>query len=688
MTVSPSTATLYGGQTQQFTALVTNGSSTAVTWGISPSGTGTISASGLYTAPASIATQQTITVVATSQADPTRTATATVTLMPPLLPITVTVTPGTRTLYGGQTQQFTASVANSSDTAVTWSIPSGAPGNIGATGLYTAPATVSAQQSLTIIATSHADASKSGSATVTLMPVSISVSPNTASVPGGQSQQFTATVTNTLNTAVTWSIGLGSPGAINGAGLYTAPANVSTPSTLTVTATSQADTTKSAAGTVTLLADDTLTLAPTLVGPNVTGTAQAMTATLKDGNGTPIAGATIQFAITGANATIGTATSGGTGVASFTYTGTTAGNDAVQASFGAIVSNTASVGWVTPVQPISTSTIYGRFFPSPNSGLFIISPTATPAFTQAFPALNFNPPSGTVPGNTSSVTTESRPFTNVTTDLNGNFTGTITAQGNGYQAGVGPLFTFQAVFTGSFTIAAAGNVPFNFYTDDGFILGIGGGATRVSGPMLNAPGATAFTQLPVMGAYNRDTAAIGNQVVVNFPGPGTYPYEVDYTECCADGLVLTMTTGASHPTGLPPSGTLTLTPNSVSSATVGTPQTFVVVATTASGSVVPNLGVALIVNGANARQLNATTDASGRATFTYSGAIQGADNLQAVASISDMESVSNVVTVPWTLSGGTGSGPQISIVANSSVTLPDPLLGNYILDRPLEKPYT
>src|SRR5208282_3076771 len=71
VSVTPATATLYGGQTQQFTATVTNTSNTAVTWTISPAGTGTINSSGLYTAPATISTQQTVTVTATSQASPT-----------------------------------------------------------------------------------------------------------------------------------------------------------------------------------------------------------------------------------------------------------------------------------------------------------------------------------------------------------------------------------------------------------------------------------------------------------------------------------------------------------------------------------------------------------------------------------------------------------------------------------------
>lgn len=115
-------------------------------------------------------------------------------------------------------------------------------------------------------------------------------------------------------------------------------------------------------------------------------------------------------------------------------------------------------------------------------------------------------------------------WTEITTDLNGNFTGTIVAQGNGFQAGVGTLNTFQAVFVGTLTIASPGNVVFNFYTDDSFILGIGNGATRVSGTNYNPPpsGRTPFENLPVMGANNRPTAPAAATITVNFPAAGTY----------------------------------------------------------------------------------------------------------------------------------------------------------------------
>ena len=79
--MTPGTAALNDSQTQQFTAVVAGASNTAVTWSLSPI-VGTISSSGLYTAPSTIGATQTITVTAVSAADPTKSAMASITLKP------------------------------------------------------------------------------------------------------------------------------------------------------------------------------------------------------------------------------------------------------------------------------------------------------------------------------------------------------------------------------------------------------------------------------------------------------------------------------------------------------------------------------------------------------------------------------------------------------------------------------
>src|SRR5213079_342410 len=100
------------------TATVQNTSNTAVTWQVNGvtggnATVGTISSSGLYTAPASPAT---VTVTAVSQADTTKSASAQVTITPPTA-VSVTIAPTSATVAARGTQQFTATVQNTSNTA-------------------------------------------------------------------------------------------------------------------------------------------------------------------------------------------------------------------------------------------------------------------------------------------------------------------------------------------------------------------------------------------------------------------------------------------------------------------------------------------------------------------------------------------------------------------------------------------
>ncbi len=95
-----------------------------------------------------------------------------------------------------------------------------------------------------------------GSPSVT--PIVVNVSPKTAPVSVGTTQLFTATVSGTTNTGVTWKAGGGvggnsTVGTISTTGLYKAPLSIPSPATVPVTAVSQADTTKSDSATVTVV---------------------------------------------------------------------------------------------------------------------------------------------------------------------------------------------------------------------------------------------------------------------------------------------------------------------------------------------------------------------------------------------------------------------------------------------------
>lgn len=120
-----------------------------------------------------------------------------------------------------------------------------------------------------------------GGTTVT----SVAVAPASPSVPGGTTQQFTATVVGTGSPAqtVTWSA---SAGTINASGLFTAPAGTGVAQTITVTATSTVDSSKSGTATVTVPAAYSQYPSPAQVQAGVVyGNTGQYTGTLVAGSG-------------------------------------------------------------------------------------------------------------------------------------------------------------------------------------------------------------------------------------------------------------------------------------------------------------------------------------------------------------------------------------------------------------------
>jgi len=281
ISVSPTSGSFTAGQSTQFNASVSGGSgNTAVTWSIVPP-VGTV-VNGVYTAPASIASLQSVTLMATSVADSTKIAVAVITLTPVIL----SLSPGSASLSGGQSATFTPTVNATSNTAVTWSInpPVGTITN----GVYQAPAIIAAQQTVTVTATSAADSTKTAMATVSLQPVGVTVSPAAISLGAGASATFSAALTGTGNPAVTWSLSPAVGIVVNG--VYTAPATIASPQTVIVTATSVADPTKTGTATVSLTSTSTgpaspattVTLPVEVIGP--VGTTATTSVTIPTGS--------------------------------------------------------------------------------------------------------------------------------------------------------------------------------------------------------------------------------------------------------------------------------------------------------------------------------------------------------------------------------------------------------------------
>ena len=351
--VSPPNQMVTGGGSLQYTAAVTgsNNPSSAVTWKVSsnPAGNGAvaagtyINANGLLTVAANETTPL-LYVIATSVVDPSRSGNASVTVSAPVVNPTVTsvtVRPSNQQATSGSSLQFSATVTgtNNPSAAVTWRVSSNAAGtgsvragtSIDSNGLLTIAASESAR-TLYVFATSAADPTKSGNASVSVSapvvtpappvvtppPVvnptvtSVTVRPSNQQATSGSSLQFTATVTGTNNpdTAVTWRVGSTAAGtgsvragtSISGNGLLTIAVN-ETARTLYVFATSVADPTKSGNASVTVTAP-VVTPTPPVVTPTPPETNPTVTSvTISPSNPVTMTNRTVQFtaAVAGTN---------------------------------------------------------------------------------------------------------------------------------------------------------------------------------------------------------------------------------------------------------------------------------------------------------------------------------------------------------------------------------------------------
>jgi DNA-binding beta-propeller fold protein YncE len=244
VTVSPAQAILVVNQSLTLLATVTGATDTSVVWtctfttSTTPTGTTTpvVSAAApcttaqgalsnnqttsvTYTAPATVPNPPpTITITATSNADKKKTGTATIALDSG---IRVTVVPATATVATGSSFQFNATLTNdNTPNDVTWLLAqatatnvisptattcSPACGSIDTTGLYSAPATVPATPTVTVIATSKLDTTRFSTATVTVVqagPISFSnVSPSVAP-QGGVFQDIFLSASNLTSSGV------------------------------------------------------------------------------------------------------------------------------------------------------------------------------------------------------------------------------------------------------------------------------------------------------------------------------------------------------------------------------------------------------------------------------------------------------------------------------------------------------
>lgn len=268
-----------------------------------------------------------------------------------------------------------------------------------------------------------------------------------------------------------------------------------------------------------------LTLAPPASGGGGSK-GSTLRVTLTNRAGAPLPGITIWLTITGLVPYSGASTTDTSGVAKFRY-GASGGPYVVHITATAdgnqLAQSTVRVGQEPNV---ATTEITGRFYASDGRCTYDSPPAMPPLFVAHFQTINF----------------AGRPFTDygATADQ----PNSVAAHGTD-QIGIGRLNHFNAAFTGSLVIHTSGDVPFTFLIDDAFNLGVGGGASRVSGTMSNPPmgGLTALRRLPVVSAFNQGHLEALTVATVRFPRPGIYPFEIDYAECDGGGEAIRISTG-------------------------------------------------------------------------------------------------------------------------------------------------
>ncbi|MGA8764282.1 MAG: Ig-like domain-containing protein, partial [Candidatus Sulfotelmatobacter sp.] len=333
ISVSPGSASVAAGNSQQFAATGTysNGSTQNLTstaqWTSSATAVATVSSGGLATGVA----QGTTTIKAKSG---TITGSATLTVTPAVL-TSISVTPSTASIAAGNSQQFTAtgtysngSMQNLTST-VQWTSFAISVATVNAGGL----ATGIAEGATTIAASTGAF---NGAAALTVTPAvltSISITPGSASIAKGTSQQFTATgtysdgSTQNLSSAVNWSSSLTTVATIGTSGLATGAAIGSA----TITATSGLI---SASASLSVGQPVLVSMAVTPANPSFAlGTTQqlAATGTYSDGSTLDLSNSATWSTGDGSIATVN-----GQGLAA----GVALGSSSVTASSGAITGST------------------------------------------------------------------------------------------------------------------------------------------------------------------------------------------------------------------------------------------------------------------------------------------------------------------------------------------------------------
>ena len=322
--VQPPSPDVQIGTTQQYLASVQNAADETVTWSLVPNSgcdglVGSISADGLYSAPATLPPSNCNPVIikAVSNQDHTTFGTDTAILVT-VLPEQVTLSATSQSVEVNGQVGLTATVTNApnNDMVISdWQVNSIGQASGGGnstfgfvvpdlfnTATYTAPASVpppvdsQGNGHVTITAVSDADSSKTGSMTLTINPAPplISVTPIQPAGPvsflPGQSKTFSAAVNGSIDQVIFWTLS-GAPGGCTptvcgtiAASTDGSPANYTAPQTVpnfTIIVTATADADHSATATDSIIVSESTTLSisisPANPAPIAAGSANPLT---------------------------------------------------------------------------------------------------------------------------------------------------------------------------------------------------------------------------------------------------------------------------------------------------------------------------------------------------------------------------------------------------------------------------
>ncbi|HZS58647.1 MAG TPA: Ig-like domain-containing protein [Gemmatimonadaceae bacterium] len=681
--VAPPASTITAAQTVQLSDTVKDSQGDTlqgrtVTWVSSNTTIATVSATGLVQPKGGLNDSGTVTITATS-GSVHGTATVTITQDPVAK---VTVSPSSSTINASHTQQLTATLQDASGATITgrpvaWFSSNPSVATVSNTGLVS-PTGANDSGTVTITATSG---TASGTATVTIGqdPVaSIHITPASSSIDATQTQQLTATLTDSNNTTltgrtVTWSSSDPTIATVSNTGLVT-PTGANDSGTVTITARSGG---KAANATVTITQDPvaTVTLAPSSSSIAATQT-QQLTATLKDAGGTVLTGRTITWS--SSNTSVATVSASGlvsptglndTGTVTITATsGTAMGTATVTITADPVTSVTvappsSSISATQTQQLTATlkdaggTVLTGRAvtWSSSNTGVATVSPSGlvSPTGVNDSGTVTITATSGTASGTaTVAITadpvasvTVAPPTSTITTSQTQQLGATLKDAGGTVLTGR-PV-TWSSSNPGIATVSNTGLVqPVGAVNDTGTITitatsGTASGTATVdvtnvlaTAVSVNPPGATIFATSPsnqIQLGATTTPAGLG----VTWSNGGSSVATVD-----GNGLVTATGTAA---------GPVTITATSANSPASGS----------SSITVIGHVGTVTVNAGTNALSVSSATSTTANATLLDTF---GTD-------------VSAQREVTWTSSDGStiqingGSGPFVANPATTVITL-------------------